>query len=107
MKLRLKASFGMLPVGTKAASSLKGTEKIARGKAEGGDPGIATQTGSDPERVEQNAAADVAPLQGANIVMTEPWVPAVGSTLGFNVCRRWRLRTRFPAGQLFRHDKDA
>ncbi len=67
MKLRLKDSFGMVPVGTKAASSLKGTEKIAQGKAEGRHPGITSPKGADPEGVEHAATADVAPLQGADV----------------------------------------
>ena len=66
MKLRLKDSFGMTPVGEKAASpvlSLKGAKIIAQGKALGRHPGNESQKDSDPEGVEQTAE-DVAPLQG-------------------------------------------
>ena len=69
MKLRLKDSFGMLPISEKRAASSqspKGTNIIAQGKAEGRHPGNETQADSDPEGVEQRAAANVAPLQGAN-----------------------------------------
>ena len=74
MKLRLKDSFGMMPVGEKAASpvlSLKGTKIIAQGKALGRPPGNESQKDSDPEGVEQTAA-DVAPLQGANDAGNSP-----------------------------------
>jgi len=70
MKLRLKNSFNMTPLGEKKAASFsspKGTEKIAQGKAEGRNPGNASQTDSDPEGVEQTATTDVAPLQGAGV----------------------------------------
>ena len=67
MKLRLKDSFGMVPVGTKAAAlSLKGTKIIAQGKAQSRHPGNISPIDSDPEGVEQTPATDVAPLQGAN-----------------------------------------
>ena len=45
-------------------ASPKGTKIIAQGKAEGRNPGITTQSDTDPEGVEQTNAA-VAPLQGA------------------------------------------
>ncbi len=69
MKLRLKDTFGLMPVGEKKAASpvlsLKGTKTIAQGKAEGRHPGNESRTDSDPEGVEQTAAANIAPLQGA------------------------------------------
>ena len=68
-KLRLKDTFGMLPLSEKpkgsASASPKGTEKIARGKAEGRNPGDTPTTGADPEGVAQTDTA-VAPLQGAD-----------------------------------------
>ena len=66
MKLRLKDSFGMTAVGETAASSLKGTNIIAQGKAQSRHPGNISPIDSDPDGVEQTPATDVAPLQGAN-----------------------------------------
>jgi hypothetical protein len=68
-KLRLKDSFGLLPLNEKRAASQKspkGTEIIAQGKAEGRHPGNDAQPSSDPEGVE-HTDTDVAPLQGANV----------------------------------------
>ncbi len=48
-------------------TSLKGTEIIAQGKAEGRNPGYSVRQNTDPEGVEQTAH-DVAPLQGASAV---------------------------------------
>ena len=67
MKLRLKDSFGMTAVGETAASSLKGTNIIAQGKAQSRHPGNISPIDSDPDGVEQTPATDVAPLQGAII----------------------------------------
>lgn len=70
MKLRLRDNFGLVPLGEKKAAlpkSLKGTERIAQGKAEGRDPGNGSHTGADPEGVERSVTEDVAPLQGAEV----------------------------------------
>jgi hypothetical protein len=72
-KLRLKDSFGLLPLNEKRAASQKspkGTEIIAQGKAEGRHPGNDAQPSSDPEGVE-HTDTDVAPLQGANVNANE------------------------------------
>ena len=62
---KLAAAIGLTFVAEKEMS-LKGTKIIAQGKAEGRDPGNDQQPRPDPEGVEQTAA-DVAPLQGADV----------------------------------------
>ncbi len=75
-KLRLKDSFGLLPIGVKRSASqksLRGTKIIAQGKDAVRNPGNESQTDADPEGVEQSASGDVAPLQGADVAMnTDP-----------------------------------
>lgn len=80
LKNRLEGNFGLLPDkggnprGSKgvssAALSLKGTNIIAQGKAQGRHSGNASSKHSDPEGVEQTME-DVAPRQGADIAGNE------------------------------------